>query len=115
MASQLAILVAIYFASVELSATKVYFLLNHVIIVDPKLKKHPEVLFLSMELPAQSKSVYPCSIIPSPPRYLRPYSIVPLEYLSTCFTPMPLPQLHHELAQGVHSKTYILPGVNQIH
>jgi hypothetical protein len=49
------------------------------------MKKHLEVLFLSIALPTQSESIYPYSLTPSPPRYLRPYSIVPLKYLSTCF------------------------------
>jgi hypothetical protein len=46
MASQLAILVAIYSTSAELSAIEVYFLLNQVITIDPKMKQHPEVLFV---------------------------------------------------------------------
>jgi hypothetical protein len=64
---------------------EVCFVLNHVIIVDPKLKQNPDVLFLSAALPAQSEFVHPYILPPSPPRYLRPYSIVPLKYLSTCF------------------------------
>ena len=57
MASQLARLVVIYSTSIELNAIEYYFLLNHEIIVDPKLKQHLDVLFLSITLPAQSKSV----------------------------------------------------------
>jgi hypothetical protein len=85
MASQLAILAAIYSDFAELSATKICFLLNHVITTEPKLKQHLEVLFLSTALLAQSESEYPYKLTPSPPRYLNPYSVVPLKYLSTCF------------------------------
>ena len=53
MASQLAILATIYFASVELSAMEVCFWLNQDIITDPKLKKHLEVLFVFDALPSQ--------------------------------------------------------------
>jgi hypothetical protein len=51
MASQLAILVAMYFASPKLSATEVCFLLNQDIIAKPELKQHPEVFFLFIALP----------------------------------------------------------------
>jgi hypothetical protein len=74
-----------YSASVEPSATEVCFLLNQDIIVDPKLKQHPQVLFLSIALPPQSESVYPCNFASPSPRYLIPYSTVPLKNLSTCF------------------------------
>jgi hypothetical protein len=86
MASQLAVLVAMYSVSVELSAMEFCFFLNQDIIIDPKLKKHPEVLFLFVALPTQSKSKYPYNLTSPSPRYLKPYSIVPLKYLSTCFT-----------------------------
>ena len=86
MASQLAILTVIYSASIKLRVAEVCFLLDHVITADPKLKQHLEVLFLSTALSAQSESKYPCSLTPSPPRYLNPYSTVPLKYLITCFT-----------------------------
>jgi hypothetical protein len=85
MDSQLDILTSIYSASIDLSATKVFFVLNHDITVDPKMKQHHEVLFLSSALPAQYESKYPCRFTPSPPRYLNPYSTLPLKYLSTCF------------------------------
>src|SRR5713226_8338196 len=54
--SQLAEQAATYSASVVLSATQDCFLLNQEITPDPILKQHPEVLFLSMALPAQSES-----------------------------------------------------------
>jgi hypothetical protein len=57
MASQLAEQAAMYYASVVLSAMLDCFLLYHEIMVDPRLKQHPEVLFLSETLPAQSESV----------------------------------------------------------
>jgi len=57
MGLQLVVLDAIYFASTELSATEVYFLLNQYIIVDLKLKKHKYVLFMSTALCSQSKFV----------------------------------------------------------
>ena len=85
MASQLAIMAAMYFASVELSAMEVCFLLNQDIIVDPEIMQHPKVLFLSIALPPQFEFEYPCNFTSPSPRYLRPYSIVPLKYLSTCF------------------------------
>jgi hypothetical protein len=62
-----------------------YFSLNQDIIIDLKLKKHPKVIFLSVALPAKSKSVYPCNITSPSPRYHIPYSIGPLKNLSTCF------------------------------
>jgi len=52
MASQLARLAAIYFASVELNATDCYFWLNHETTAEPNPKQHPEVLFLSEAQPA---------------------------------------------------------------
>jgi len=57
MASQLARLAAMYSASTELKATDFYFRLNQETTPDPNPKQHPEVLFLSMAHPAQSKSV----------------------------------------------------------
>ena len=47
--------VAMYYASVELSATEDCFLLNQEIIPDPRLKQHPEVLLRFVELPVQSE------------------------------------------------------------
>jgi hypothetical protein len=44
MASQLAELAAMYFASAELSATEVYFLLNQETIPKSKLKQHLEAI-----------------------------------------------------------------------
>jgi hypothetical protein len=43
--SQLATLAVIYSSYEVISATDVYFLLNHGMIPDPILKKHPKVLF----------------------------------------------------------------------
>jgi hypothetical protein len=57
MASQLAEHASMYSASVVLSAILDGFLLYHEIMADPRLKEHPEVLFLSKTLPAQSESV----------------------------------------------------------
>jgi hypothetical protein len=48
---------AIYSASAVLSTTLVFFLLNHEIIADPKLKQHLDVLFRSATLPAQYELV----------------------------------------------------------
>ena len=45
---------------VELYAFEDCFLLIQEIMVDPKLKQHPDVLFQSVALLAQSESVYPC-------------------------------------------------------
>jgi hypothetical protein len=39
-----------------------YLLLFHEIMVDPRLKQHPKVLFLSETLPSQYESVYPLSL-----------------------------------------------------
>jgi hypothetical protein len=64
-ASQLAEYAAMDSASVVLKAMLDCFLLCHEIMVDPKLKQHPEVFFLSKTLPAQSESMYPtqCEIM----------------------------------------------------
>jgi hypothetical protein len=86
MTSQLDIIFAMYYFSFEMSATKVCFLLNQVITTDPKMKKHPKVIFLSTALPSQYESEYSYNSTPSLPRYLNPYFNVPLKYLSTCFT-----------------------------
>jgi hypothetical protein len=67
------------------SVIEVCFLLIQDIIVDPKLKQHPKVLFLSTSLHAQSESVYPYNPTSPPETYLRPYPIIPRKYLNTCF------------------------------
>ena len=74
-----------YSASVELSATDLYFLLYQEIAVDLILKIPPNVLFLSVGLPAQSASVKPCNVTSSVYLYHKPYSDDPLKYLRTCF------------------------------
>jgi hypothetical protein len=74
-----------YYVSLELSAMKFCFLLNQDIIVDPKLKQHLEVLFLFVALSTQSEFEFPCNFTSPSPKYLKPYSSVPLKYLSTCF------------------------------
>ena len=48
-----------YYAYVVLRAMLDCFLLCHEIMVDPKLKQQPEVLFLLETLPAQFELVYP--------------------------------------------------------
>jgi hypothetical protein len=62
MDSQLAEHVAMYSASVVLREILDCFLLFHEVMADPRLKQHPEVLFLSETLPTQSESVYPYSL-----------------------------------------------------
>jgi hypothetical protein len=57
MASQLVEHVAIYFVSVVLREIMDCFVIFHEVMTDPKLKQHPEVLFLSKSLLAQSESV----------------------------------------------------------
>jgi hypothetical protein len=57
MASQLAEHASMYSASSMMRAILDYFLLCHEIMADPRLKQHPEVLFVSETLPAQSKSI----------------------------------------------------------
>jgi hypothetical protein len=57
MASQLAEHDAMYYASIMMREILDCFLLFHEVMVDPRLKKHHEVLFLSKTIPAQSKSV----------------------------------------------------------
>jgi hypothetical protein len=54
-ASQLAEHATMYFASAVMRAMLDCFLLSHEIMADPKLKQHPEVLFLLETLPAQSE------------------------------------------------------------
>jgi hypothetical protein len=61
-ASQLAEHAAMYSASDVLREILDFFLLYHEIMANPKLKQHPEVLFLSATLPAQSESVYPLNV-----------------------------------------------------
>jgi len=68
-----------------LKATIVCFMLHQKIMEEPKLKKHPEVLFLSITLPAQSESTYPCNLMSVLEAYLRAYPIVPRKYLKTFF------------------------------
>ena len=84
-ASHAAWLTAMYSASIELSATDLCFLLYQETVVDPILKIHPDVLFLSVGLPAQSASVKPCNFTSFIYLYHKPYSDVPLRYLRTCF------------------------------
>jgi hypothetical protein len=62
MASQLAEHATIYFSSVVLREILDCFLLFHEVMADPRLKQHPEVLFLSETLPAQFESVYPYNL-----------------------------------------------------
>jgi hypothetical protein len=57
MASQLVEHATMYSASFLLRAILDFFLLCYEIIDDPRLKQHPEVLFLSETLPAQSELV----------------------------------------------------------
>jgi hypothetical protein len=57
----------IYFIFVVLSAIETCF---PEIIIDPKLKQHPKVLNFSSPLPAQSESVYLCSLTSPPKTYL---------------------------------------------
>jgi hypothetical protein len=62
MTSQLAKHVVMYSSSVVLREILDCFLLFHEVMVDPGLKQHPEVLFLSETLLAQSESVYPYNL-----------------------------------------------------
>jgi hypothetical protein len=57
MDSQLVEHVAMYSTSVMLREILDYFMLFHEVMVDPKLKQHPEVIFLSESLLAQYESV----------------------------------------------------------
>jgi hypothetical protein len=57
MDSQLAEHVVMYSTSVVLREILDYFLLFHEVMVDPKLKQHPEVIFLSESLLSQYESV----------------------------------------------------------
>jgi hypothetical protein len=72
MASQQEALTAMYSTSAGLIAIEPCFLLNQEITLEPKLKQHPEVLFLLSSPPAQSESTNPCIIISPPLAYLRP-------------------------------------------
>ena len=67
-----------YSASAELSATDLCFLLYQEIDVEPILKIPPDVLFLSVGLPALSASVKPHSFTSSNCLYHNPYPDVPL-------------------------------------
>jgi hypothetical protein len=62
MASQLSEHAAMYSAYVVLGAMLDFSLLCHEVMVDPRLKQHPEVLFLLETLPSQSESVYPYNL-----------------------------------------------------
>ena len=77
-ASHAAKLAAIYSASAELSATDLYFPLYQETVVDPILKIPPDVLFLSVGLPAQSASVKPHSFTSADSLYHTPYPDVSL-------------------------------------
>jgi hypothetical protein len=57
MDSQLAEHAAMYSASVVLREILDCFLLCYEVMADPRLKQHPEVVFLSKTLPAQSESI----------------------------------------------------------
>jgi hypothetical protein len=57
MASQLAEHAVMYSAYVVLREILDCFLLCHEVMVDPRLKKHLEVLFLLETLPTQSESI----------------------------------------------------------
>jgi hypothetical protein len=57
MASQLVEHATMYYASVMLREMFDCFLLFHEIMADPRLKQHPEVLFLSETLPSQYESI----------------------------------------------------------
>jgi hypothetical protein len=57
MASQLAKHAAMYYAFVVMRAILDFFLLCHKVMDDPRLKRHPEVLFLLEALPSQSELV----------------------------------------------------------
>ena len=61
-----------YSASIVLSETLVCFLLSHESTPDPKLKQHPEMLFLSSTLPTQSESVQPHNLNSLSAVYLSP-------------------------------------------
>ena len=77
--------------------------------VDPKLKQHPLVLFLSTALPDQSESVYPCSLSPFSEVYLRSYPTVPFKYLRMCFAAIQsfMSKFDHELVQHAYCKTSV--------
>jgi hypothetical protein len=62
MDSQLAEHAGMYSASFMLREILDFFLLCHEVMVDLRLKQHPEVLFLSETLPTQSESEYPLSL-----------------------------------------------------
>ena len=73
-----------YYAAAELSAMDICFLLYQENFVDLILKILPDVLFLSIGLPAQSESAKPCNFTSSVYLYHRTYLDVPLRYLRTC-------------------------------
>ena len=83
MASHEVVLASIYSASVELRATDFCFLLDQEVILDLMLKQYPVVLFRSIELPAQSASVNPLSLMSVPLVYNSPCSTVPCISLRT--------------------------------
>jgi hypothetical protein len=57
MASQLTEHATMYYASVVLREILHCLLFYHEVMVDPRLKQHPKVLFLSKKLPSQYESV----------------------------------------------------------
>jgi len=59
MDSQLAIIAVMYSSSTILNAIDFYSLFIQDIMADPRIKKHPYVLFILKMFPAQSTSVYP--------------------------------------------------------
>ena len=84
-ASHTSWIAAMYYASTELSAKDLCFLLYEETVVDRILETPPDVLFLSVGLPTQSVSMKPCNFTSSIYLYHKPYSNVPLRYHRTCF------------------------------
>jgi hypothetical protein len=108
MASQLAEHATMYSAFVVLRAILDCFLLCHEVMADPRLKQHPEVLFLSETLPSQSESVTNQSeVVISIITETKIQRTLKVSHHVFCSNKVNTSGLYQILTQGVHSKTYI--------
>jgi hypothetical protein len=117
MASQLAEHATMYSASTLLRAILDCFLLCHEVMADPRLKQHPEVLFLSETLPAQSESsiTIQSEVMISNITETIIQHTLKVSHHMLCSYKVNTSGLYQILTQGVHNKAYIWPGIRQIH
>lgn len=96
-----------------LKETDFCFLLIQYIEVDPKEKQHPDVLFRSTTLLAQSASEYPCSL-KTVPKSVSQSIVDCAPEISQDIpdnNPMNVMRLNHKLTQRVQNEAYVRTGV----